>query len=127
VGLPVTASKSQSAITRVCALCGQPLVGQRPHARFCSNACKVEAGRLRAILSASNSEPYASVAERLEAAQKASKRPIATQEQSSQASYPRPNQQTAIDRLLSAILGRRRLRVLKPKHATANGQLSLFV
>jgi hypothetical protein len=123
----VSASKSQPTVIRVCSLCGQRLVGQRPHARFCSNACKVEAGRIRAILSPENPEPYASVAERLDAAQKASKRRITTQEPSSQSSYPRANQQTAIDRLLSAILGRRQLRAPRARHAMANGQLSLFV
>src|SRR5207247_1800799 len=116
---------SQPSVARVCALCGEPLVDQRPHARFCSRACRVEAGRIRAILSPENREPYASVAERLDVAQKASKRRIATQEPSSQTSYPRPNRQTAIDRLLSAILGRRQVRMPRAQHATANEQLSL--
>jgi len=122
----MTSSTLQSG-TRVCALCGASLDRLRPQARFCSNACKVEAGRIRAILSPENAEPYSSVAERLEAAQKASKRPIAAQMLGLQTSYRGPNQQTAIDRLLSAILGRRQLRTPRAQPAVPNGQLSLFV
>lgn len=64
------------SLDRVCALCGTSLTGRRRQARFCSRACRVEAGRIRAILSPSNPEPYGSVAERLKAAQKPSKAPL---------------------------------------------------
>jgi hypothetical protein len=55
---------------RACRLCGASLMGRRPHARYCSGACRAEASRLRAILRGSKSSPYSSVAERLKVAEK---------------------------------------------------------
>jgi hypothetical protein len=60
--------------SRLCVLCGSPLVGRRPHARFCSGACRAEASRLRAILYGRDRAPYGSLAERLAAAQSAHER-----------------------------------------------------
>jgi hypothetical protein len=35
---------------RLCVVCAEPLAGRRSHARFCSGACRAEAGMLGAIL-----------------------------------------------------------------------------
>src|ERR1700740_1800249 len=65
----VIANSTGTDHERVCALCGASLVDNRPHARFCTAACRVEAHRIRSILSPANPERYRSVRERLEAAQ----------------------------------------------------------
>jgi hypothetical protein len=57
-------------MTRNCVLCGASLKRYRRHARYCSGACRAEASRLRAILNGSESVPYSSIAERMDAAQK---------------------------------------------------------
>jgi hypothetical protein len=87
-------------MNRVCSLCGASLDGRRPHARFCSRACRVEAGRIRAILGPSNPEPYASVAERLEAAQKASKTLLSDPRAATQEPDASREARTAISKLL---------------------------
>jgi hypothetical protein len=86
---------------RCCGLCGTSLDGLRPHARFCSRACRVEAGRIRAILSPSNAEAWVSLKSRLESAQKASERPEIGSLVDGLSLAP----QTAIGRLLSGIRG----------------------
>jgi hypothetical protein len=50
--------------TRRCVVCGSSLAGHRSDARHCSGACRAEAARLRAILSAAEGQRYHSVAER---------------------------------------------------------------
>ena len=59
---------------RTCLVCGGSIDRYRRHARYCSGACRAEASRLRAILNGSESVPYSSIAERLDAAQKRTKR-----------------------------------------------------
>jgi hypothetical protein len=68
-------------VERVCVVCGLSLIGRRPDARHCSPACRVEAHRIRAILSGSYSGPYRSVKERLEAGQKAYKDALVTNDE----------------------------------------------
>jgi hypothetical protein len=70
-------SISKSA-ERVCVVCGSSLINRRSEARHCSAACRVEASRIRGILSGTYSGPYRSVKERLEAAQKAYKDALVT-------------------------------------------------
>jgi hypothetical protein len=55
-------------------MCGYSLAGYRRDARACSGACRAEASRLKAILNGSKSVPYSSLAERLDAAQKRTRR-----------------------------------------------------
>jgi hypothetical protein len=50
---------------RVCITCGGSLVGHHKDARCCSASCRVEASRFRAILNATGTGPYRSIAERL--------------------------------------------------------------
>jgi len=88
---------------RVCSLCGASLASYRPQARFCSNACKVEAGRIRAILSPSNPEPYSSVAERLKAAQKPSKASQTASEIDRQDPTEASDAKSAIAKLISHV------------------------
>jgi hypothetical protein len=113
--------------TKVCALCAASLDGLRPDARFCSPACRVEAGRIRAILSPSNHEAWASLRSRLEAAQKASEGLLAGGGQTLSKAGPPSEPQTAIGRLLSGIFGGRQLRKPKAPRVAASEQLSLFV
>lgn len=61
---------------RVCVVCGGSLAGRSEATRHCSAACRVEASRLRAILAGNYSGPYASVRERMEAAQKGVQRAL---------------------------------------------------
>lgn len=65
---------------RVCVVCGASLAGRSEASRHCSAACRVEASRLRAILAGNCSGPYASVRERLEAAQRGVQRPLPRRE-----------------------------------------------
>lgn len=123
----MTRSTSPSRAEKVCALCGASLDGFRPDARFCDPSCRVEAGRIRAILSPANPEPYLSVAERLRSAQEAYKPPLvgnaSTLLDVASPSLP----QTAIGRLLSCNFGRRQLRNPEARRPTANEQLRLPV
>jgi hypothetical protein len=61
---------------RVCLLCGECLEGRCPQARYCSDPCRAEASRLRAILKGRNSGPYSSVAQRLRAFQNRTSRAL---------------------------------------------------
>jgi len=59
---------------RVCVVCGQTLRGRRADALHCSGACRAEAARLTAILSAAPGQRYRSLAERLAARRKRTQR-----------------------------------------------------
>src|SRR5664279_559290 len=72
---------TEKASERVCVVCGASLINHRPDARHCSPACRVEAHRISAILSGSYSGPYTSIKARLEAAQKAYKDALTTNDQ----------------------------------------------
>lgn len=113
--------------SEVCALCGASLDGLRPDARFCSRPCRVEAGRIRAILSRSNPEAWVSLRSRLEAGQKASEGLLAGSRNPSSNATSASAPQTAIGRLLSGIFGRRQVRKPQAQPASANEQLTLFV
>lgn len=52
---------------RVCVVCGRRLVGRRPHALTCGDACRTEAKRLRAILAGDPGALWPSIAARLAA------------------------------------------------------------
>jgi len=112
--------------TKVCALCGAPLDGLRPDARFCGASCRVEARRISAILSPSNSEPYRSLAERLSAAQTAYKPPLVSSEDRLREVASRWIPQTAIGRLLSGDAGGQS-RKSGARRTIANDQLRLPV
>lgn len=51
----------------ICRLCSAPLTGRLTRARYCSDTCKAEAGRLRGILASHDVGAYRSIAERLAA------------------------------------------------------------
>src|SRR5204863_1444704 len=55
---------------RVCCLCDRSLEGKRPHARFCSGACRAKASRIRKVLSGSPGQKYRSLAQMLGCSQK---------------------------------------------------------
>ena len=64
----------------VCVLCGSTLRGRRPHARFCSGACRAEGSRLQAILSGVPTAAYRSIAERMSVAEKRTRAPLGAAE-----------------------------------------------
>jgi hypothetical protein len=84
---------------RPCVLCGAPLIDHRPDARHCSPACRVESHRIRAILSGSYSGPYRSVKERLDAAQKAYKNALVTNDDGSLTGGRSSARTTAIEKI----------------------------
>lgn len=53
-------------IERVCVVCGVSIATRRRQARFCSGSRRAEASRIQAILSGSGTQPYRSLAERLD-------------------------------------------------------------
>ena len=127
MGLSVKPSPSSSPTEKVCALCGAPLVALRADARFCGPPCRVEARRISAILSPSNSEPYLSVAERFRASEKAYKGLLAARKGKLPDPASASGLETAIGRLLSGNVGTRQSRKSVAQHATTNEQLSLLV
>ena len=58
---------------RLCALCGVPLNGQRPHAVYCGDAHRREAARLRALLAGQTVDGYQFLAAYLAAPHKRAK------------------------------------------------------
>jgi hypothetical protein len=62
---------------RRCAVCGGSLSGKRKDARFCSAACRREAGRLRAVLSGRSDGPYSALVDLANRRQRRAKRPMA--------------------------------------------------
>lgn len=69
---------STGAQNRVCVVCANSLAHHRKDARCCSAACRAEKSRILAILSGNCSGPYDSLAARISARQKRTKRPIRT-------------------------------------------------
>lgn len=63
---------------RVCVVCGGSLKHRRRDARHCGGPCRAEASRIRAILSGNDSVPYDSLAARISARQRRTKRPERT-------------------------------------------------
>lgn len=51
-----------------CLLCGAPYVAAHGNARYCTPACRAEAGLIRAILDSSANARYGSLADRLASA-----------------------------------------------------------
>jgi hypothetical protein len=99
----ISNGESRSERDSVCVVCGGLLASQRPDARHCSPAarhcspaCRVEASRIRAILSGSYSGPYRSVRERLQAAQKGVQNALAANDEGSLTGSSRSAGTTAI-------------------------------
>lgn len=92
----ISNGESRSERDSVCVVCGGLLAGQRPDARHCSPACRVEASRIRGILSGTYSGPYRSVKERLEAAQKGVQNALAADDEGSLTGSSRSAGSTAI-------------------------------
>jgi len=59
---------------RHCPICGADLSGRRSDAQFCSGACRVEAWRLRRLLSGREAGRYRSLRDRVEAYGRARRR-----------------------------------------------------
>jgi hypothetical protein len=82
VGLPVSDSPSPSRSAkvseRVCVVCEKSLAHHRSDARCCSGACRAERSRILAILSGNYPGPYDSLAARISARQKRTKRAMRT-------------------------------------------------
>lgn len=64
----------QAVDQRSCCLCGTDISDYRKGARFCSRAHSAEASRLRRLLSGQRVDGYSSVADRLAAAHKRTRR-----------------------------------------------------
>jgi hypothetical protein len=65
---------------RRCAVCGGSLAGKRRDARFCSPACRREAGRQRAVLRGRRDGPYLTLAHLAERRGRRAKSPHKAQE-----------------------------------------------